>query len=637
MKMREVYGRVPGLRMGRRAGVTPAGPLVQAGPLMIGILVALAPVFSGCASRSPAEAENREVRLTTDGVVKYAPRISPDGQWVAYAAVTGDANHAVAIYLLPRHGGAAKRISPDTMSAVPLNWAGDGQSIYCRQLEGRDVYQIGLDGSVKTIAGGDPFGRMVAISADGKTHVLVKFNQDNRDIGIVENGGPFQFMALTPAWEEEAVMGPGAGEVTVVATPSYQATTSTISVWSPKTRAFSALPLPEGQKSSPAWSADGRMLAFCYRRDGKSDVWLYDAKNARSAAITDEVEDSGAPSWTPDDDWLVICRSTKISHIYVGDPRKEGRRAITEGPNYDSSPEVSPDGRWVAFTRKYAGGEQRGKVALCVVPTSGGEVRALDLKGIALPGKEMNAPTWSPDSRQIAFEGTEGSSKMDIYRIGRDGEGLARVTVEPGDEIEPRWSSDGKNISYTRVGGGQLRVSFVPATGGLPRLLSPEGVPSEGGVLSPHCDRVAYTTFRPDGTTELWVARTDQPEKSTMLMKGKLLHWPLCWSHDGSEILVMRGQGLNWATFARSADSGAETQIAKGVMLPSGKDMYHELLPAGARYADLLYPGGIVLADGQDRSDLFLIRARMPDKPTALYMREDRFLCSGFVGLAGCF
>src|SRR5689334_7629024 len=130
------------------------------------------------------------------------------------------------------------------------------------------------------------------------------------------------------------------------------------------------------------------MLAFCYRRDGKSDVWLYDTKNARSAAITNEVEDSGAPTWAPSGDWLAICRSTKISHIYVGDPKKEGRRAITEGPDYDFSPEVSPDGRWVAFTRKYAGGEQRGKVALCVVPTSGGEVRALDLKGIALPDRK---------------------------------------------------------------------------------------------------------------------------------------------------------------------------------------------------------------------------------------------------------
>jgi Tol biopolymer transport system component len=507
MKMREVYGRVPGLRMGRRAGVTPAGPLVQAGPLMIGILVALAPVFSGCASRSPAEAENREVRLTTDGVVKYAPRFSPDGQWVAYAAVTGDANHAVAIYLLPRQGGAAKRISPDTMSAVPLSWAGDGQSIYCRQLEGRDVYQIGLDGSVKTIAGGDPFGRMVAISADGKTHVLVKFNQDNRDIGIVENGGPFQFMALTPAWEEEAVMGPGAGEVTVVATPSYQATTSTISVWSPKTRAFSALAAARGaevfaglvggrpqarlllsprrQERRVALRREERALGRDHRRGRGFRRAELDARR-RLARDLPQHEDLAHLRWRPEE----------------GRPPRDHRRSRLR-----FIARSSPDGRWVAFTRKYAGGEQRGKVALCVVPTSGGEVRALDLKGIALPGKEMNAPSWSPDSRQIAFEGTEGSSKMDIYRIGRDGEGLARVTVEPGDEIEPRWSSDGKNISYTRVGAGQLRVSFVPATGGLPRLLSPEGVPSEGGLLSPHCDRVAYTTFRPDGTTELWVAR----------------------------------------------------------------------------------------------------------------------------------
>jgi hypothetical protein len=72
-------------------------------------------------------------------------------------------------------------------------------------------------------------------------------------------------------------------------------------------------------------------------------------------------------------------------------------------------------------------------------------------------------------------------------------------------------------------------------------------------------------------------------------------------------------------------------------MLPSGKDMFTVLSPEGAKYKDLYYPGGIVVADGQDRSDLFLIRARMPVKPTALYMREDRFLCSGFVGLAGCF
>ena len=630
MKLREVSRRVPG-RIGRRAGVT------QAGPLVIGIIVALAPVFSGCASRSPAEAENREIRLTQDGVVKLYPRISPDGAWIAYSAVTSQSNGAVAVFVLPRQGGTARKVSPDSISAIPMTWSTDAATIYCRSFEGRDVYQIGLDGSVRRIDPGDPFARMVAISPDGQTRLLIKFNQDNRDLGIVENGGPFKFVALTPAWEQEAVTGPGPGEITVVSTPSYQAPTSTISVWSPKTGTFTPLPLPEGQKSSPAWSSDGKTLAFCYRRDGKSDVWLYDAKNARSAQITDEPEDSDAPTWTPDGDWLAICRSTKISHIYVGDPMKEGRRQLTEGADYDIGPEVSPDGKWVAFIRKFAGGEQRGKSALCVVPTAGGPVRQLDLKGVAIPGKAIDALAWSPDSRQIAFSGSEGAAKTDIYRVGRDDEGLARVTVEPGDEIEPRWSPDGKYITYTRVGGGQARVAIVPSSGGLPRFVSPEGVLSEGGMVSPHSDRIVFATFRTDGSAELWMAPIEAPEKRTMLVKSKLMVWPVYWSHDGKDVLFVRGSGTNYEMVERATDTGSETRIGRHVMLPSGKDMFTVLSPEGAKYKDLYYPGGIVVADGQDRSDLFLIRARMPVKPTALYMREDRFLCSGFVGLAGCF
>src|SRR5262249_18072188 len=159
----------PGRRIGWRAGVT------QAGPLVIGIIVALAPIFSGCASRSPAEAENREIRLTQDGTVKLAPRFSPDGQWIAYASVTGGEN-AVAVYVIPARGGAARKLSPDSVSALPLCWSADAASIYCQGLEGRDIYQIGLDGSVRHIDAGDLLARMTAISPDGQTRLLRKFN-----------------------------------------------------------------------------------------------------------------------------------------------------------------------------------------------------------------------------------------------------------------------------------------------------------------------------------------------------------------------------------------------------------------------------------------------------------------------------
>jgi Tol biopolymer transport system component len=630
MRLREMSGRVPDHRFGWRAGVTLAGPLA------VVIVAAVAPMMTGCAGRSPAEAENREIRLTQDGVVKYSPRFSPDGAWIAYAAVTSEGSGALAVYVIPKQGGEPRKISPDTVSAYPLSWSGDGSGVYCRSLEGRTVYQIGIDGTTHVIDPGDPFARTAAISPDGQTKLLLKFNQDNRDLGIVEPGAAFKFVAVTPVWEEEAILGPGAGEITVVSTPSYQAQASTISIWSPKTRSFSALPLPEGQKYQPAWSADGRLLAYCYRREGQADVWLFDAKNGRSAPLTDDPEDSGSPSWEPGGEWLTFCRSTKISHIYVGNPKKEGRRQITEGPDYDFAPSVSPDGRWVAFMRKFAGGDERGKTVLCIVPISGGPVRQLDLKGLSLPGKAMGV-TWSPDAREFAFQASEGTARMDIYRIGRDGEGLARVTVDPGDEIEPRWSPDGNFISYTRVGGGQTRVVIVPAKGGLPRVMSPEGVLSEGGTVSPRSDRMVFSTFRTDGTSELWMAPLDAPDKATLLVKSKVTVWPECWSRDGKEVLQMRGQGTSWQVVAHSVDGGTETTVGRSVMLPSGKDMFAELSPEGAKFESLVYPGGIVVADGQDRSDLFLIRARMPDKPTALYLREDRFLCSGFVGLAGCF
>src|SRR5262249_4071066 len=142
-------GRMPGRRAGWRAGVTVAGPLAT------GIALAVAPLLSGCASRSPAEAENREIRLTRDGTVKYAPRFSPDGASLAYAAVTGVGAGALCVYVVPRTGGEPRKISPDSVSAVPLGWSQDGAAVLCRNLEGRAVYRIGLDGSIRSLDPGD--------------------------------------------------------------------------------------------------------------------------------------------------------------------------------------------------------------------------------------------------------------------------------------------------------------------------------------------------------------------------------------------------------------------------------------------------------------------------------------------------
>lgn len=581
--------------------------------------------LTGCARNSPAEADLREVRLTHDGAVKHAIRFSPDGKWIAYAALAGPEKGMVGLYVVPRSGGDAKKISPDTLAVYPLTWAPDGQHVLCRDIDGRTIYSIGLDGSTALAYKADALTRVIDITSDGRKELALRFNRDNRDLELREDGGKAKFLTDTPDWEEDASFGPGAGEITVVSRPSYQAPVSAISIWSPEKRQLTPLPIAEGQNYQPTWSPDGKLMAYSATRNGQLDVWVYDARAGSAVPLTRGPDDAGCPAWSSDGEWLAFCRSVHTSHLFAGDPRKGDPRQLTHGPARDFAPTVSPDGEWIAFLRRPASGtgsQDRG-AKLCVVPTSGGEVMELDLKGLTLPSKGMNIMTWSHDSRVIAFNASEGSSKLDIYRIARDGTGLTRVTVDPGDDVEPHWSPDGRHIAFTQAGGGRLQVAVVPANGGLSRPVSGEGETSEDGVWAPGSDRLTYLTMRDDGTFEVWVTSPDTPEKRQRVLESKEVAWPMFWSPDGREIILARGKGTDWRFTTLSVENGSETMIGKEVPLPSGRDMIVDLNEEGEAYRGLFYPGGVILANGTATSDLYMIRVRDLYKTRLLAAREE--------------
>jgi len=577
---------------------------------LLGVLVLLQ--LAGCAGRSGAQAETREIRLTRDEVAKHAIRFSPDGRLVAYTARPSGEKQTWGIFVIPREGGQPRRISPDSVGVFGLTWSADGRGLYGRGIEGGKIYYVGLDGSLKVLGSAGPITRVASISADGKTELLLRFNGDNRDLGLQESGGQFKFLAATPAWEEDAVFGPGRGEITVVTTPSYQAPVSTISVWSPQTGKFTPLPLPEGQNSQPTWSPDGRYLVYVSYLSSQYDLWIYDPRTARAAPLTSDPADVGCPGWSPDGEWLGFCRSDRTSHLFSGDPRKAAPRQLTEGPARDYAPVVSPDGKWVAFMRQPPGGSggQSGP-GLWVMPVAGGPATELDLKGVQLPGKSGDAVCWSHDSRDIAFQGTSGSGKMDIYRIGRDGRGLTRVTVEPGEEVAPIWSPDGRFISYTQAGGGRLQVAVIPANGGLSRSVSHAKAQCEGGSWDPASERLVYCSFRNDGTFEIWLTSLAHPETHKQLLADKATVWPMFWSRDGKEIVLARGSMPQWYFTAYSLETGKETRIGQSVLLPSGRADIVDFTAQGEKYRDLFCPGGThVYADGKDNTDIYLVRAR---------------------------
>jgi dipeptidyl aminopeptidase/acylaminoacyl peptidase len=108
-----------------------------------------------------------------------------------------------------------------------------------------------------------------------------------------------------------------------------------------------------------------------------------------------------------------------------------------------SDPQVSPDGRWVAFTVQSVDvGQNSRSRQVWIVPVLGGNPRQLTSEG------DNDSPRWSPDSRRIAFVSTRGGSSQ-IWMMDADGSAQRQVTRLASEASGAVWSPDGKFLLFT--------------------------------------------------------------------------------------------------------------------------------------------------------------------------------------------
>lgn len=106
------------------------------------------------------------------------------------------------------------------------------------------------------------------------------------------------------------------------------------------------------QQLSPAFSPDGRLVAFRALKEGTADIYGYDTT---TRTITDLTQDSAfdfSPVFSPDGQWLYYCsaRGTKLKIFRLRPGAPESREQITYGDWNDEDPSLSPDGKRIFFT-----------------------------------------------------------------------------------------------------------------------------------------------------------------------------------------------------------------------------------------------------------------------------------------------
>jgi TolB protein len=207
------------------------------------------------------------------------------------------------------------------------------------------------------------------------------------------------------------------------------------------------LTLAEGDDLQPAWSPDGRQIAFSSGRSGNLDIYVVNSQcilpsggcDSKPTQLTTSRGFDEWPVWSPDSGKIAFVSDRDGNvEIYLMDANGSNQQRLTDHPADDWPAAWSTDGHRLVFASN-----RDGHWNLYVVEASGGEPARLTND----PADERE-PVWSPDGRTIAFA-YNGTGNWDIYTLPAPTNSVSetprsawtQITFTATDERNPTWLS----------------------------------------------------------------------------------------------------------------------------------------------------------------------------------------------------
>lgn len=221
----------------------------------------------------------------------------------------------------------------------------------------------------------------------------------------------------------------------------------------------------DGPIMSPAWSPDGRQMAYVVFENSRSAIYVQDLATGQRRRVSHRRGVNGAPSFSPDGRKLALTLSDVNGNldVYVMDLTSGEQTRITSHPAIDTEPAWSADGTAIYYNSDRSGGPQ-----VYMASSAGGPGRRLTFEGI------YNArPRVSPNGDRLAVVHNDGGN----YRI-------ATVDAQSGDlfiltngqlDESPSFAPNGSTVIYAATEGNERVLATVSTDGRVRQRLASEG------------------------------------------------------------------------------------------------------------------------------------------------------------------
>ncbi len=226
---------------------------------------------------------------------------------------------------------------------------------------------------------------------------------------------------------------------------------------------------------SPAWSPDGKKIAYVSFESGNSNIYVQDISTGSRQLVESHPRGiNGAPAWSPDGTKLAVALSFAGNlNIYVLDlaTRKE-TRLTTNNLAINTEPVWAPDGQSIYFTS-----DRSGQPQIYEIPATGGSAQRITFQGqnnakaaVSYDGKQLamvqgngnvyriaimdrslgdqvrfispgpldDSPSFAPNASMLLYAATDGRRGV-LYAVSNDGLVRQRLVLADGNVQEPAW------------------------------------------------------------------------------------------------------------------------------------------------------------------------------------------------------
>jgi Tol biopolymer transport system component/tRNA A-37 threonylcarbamoyl transferase component Bud32 len=278
----------------------------------------------------------------------------------------------------------------------------------------------------------------------------------------------------------------------------------------------------EAWEGDPCLSPDGTRIAFVKRIAGNDDIHVIGIQGGRSIRLTDDPAADRDPAWFPDGSALVFTSERGGQPAIWKVDQMGGNETLVLAAAAD--PAISPDGRWLAFSRVDSSGQGR----IFIAPWD----RPAQARQLTLPANGSGIhrhPAWSPGQTELCY-----ATLHDLWLVSVTGDPDARSLSSGGlADDYPVWSADGSWIYFSSNRENTLALWRVKAAGGRSERLTYGSGPESHPSLAADESRLAYTTSTESLDSDVWLLDRRNGRDSP-LTTGGTEDYQACLAPDGS-------------------------------------------------------------------------------------------------------